>query len=220
MANSLNPIVHTPLAVSFDYKLSATGDLGWKRQVHGRRQFLIGRGPKHRLTWNRAGQQLAVEQRARLEAVYQLFRRLAPSVMTIFTQALEQDGGAQTCGYQDLGLDFVLTTDQAGVSLPANVQLHLTGSTSRGRLIVQYLNFTERNFGKDSIYTTFIPRSRPTNSKSRLPERLRAGLIQMQNEQIELALQAAAADGYPAIIRPLREALGQIFSDPYPQIAF
>ena len=216
MPNSLKPTDSAPLSVSFDYKLSASGDLGWKRQVRCGRQFLIGRGAKHQLTWNRAGFGLAAEQRARLEAVYQLFRRTAPSVMTIFTQALEQDGGAQICGYQDLGLDFVLITDQEGVSLPANVQLRLTGSTSRGRLIVQYLNFTERSFGQDSIYTTFIPRPHPANSTPRLRE----GLVQIQNEQIEAALQTVTADGYSSIIRPLRAALAQIFVDPYPWIAF
>jgi len=216
MTNLLNPVVSTPLAVSFDYKLSVKGDLQWRRQVRCGRQFLIGRGSKHQLTWNRAGLGLAAVQRARLEAVYQLFRRTAPSVMTIFTQALEQDGGARICGYQDLGLDFVLTTDEEGISLPVNVQLRLTGSTSRGRLIVQYLNFTERNFGQDSIYATFIPRPHPANSTPRLRE----GLVQIQNEQIEAALKTVTADGYSTIIRPLRAALAQIFIDPYPPIAF
>ena len=216
MVSSLNPIVATPLSVSFDYRLSASGDLGWKRQVRGRRQFLIGRGPKHQLTWNRAGFGLTDIQRARLEAVYQFFRRTAPSVMTIFREALEQDGGAQICGYQELGLDFVLTTDEEGISLPVNVQLRLTGNTSRGRLIVQYLNFTEPGFGQDSIYVTFIPRPHRAN----WTPPLRAGLVQIQNEQIEAALRTVTADGYSSIIRPLRAALAQIFIDPYPEVAF
>jgi hypothetical protein len=216
MINSISSTVSPPLAVSFDYRLSASGDLGWKRQVRCRRQFLIGRGPKHQLTWNRAGLGLATTQRARLETVYQLFRRTAPSVMTIFREALEQDGGAQICGYQELALDFVLTTDADGISLPVNVQLRLTGSASRGRLIVQYLNFTEPGFAQDSIYVTFIPRPHRAN----WTPPLRAGLVQIQNEQIEVALQTVTANGYSTIIRPLRAALAQIFVDPYPWVGF